>query len=99
MTWSPFADRGHVPADIDHHARPLVAQDRGEQTFRIGARQGELVGVTDSGGLDLDQHLVVPGAVELHRLDGKRLPCLMRDRGSDIHSFASPCFASKFRRS
>ena len=60
MTWSPFFSAGHARAHIDHHARALMAEDRREQAFGIGARAGEFVGVADAGGLDLDQHLARP---------------------------------------
>ena len=65
MTWSPFFSDFTPGADVDHDARALVAEDRGEQAFRIGARERELIGVADAGGLDLDQHLAGPRAFEV----------------------------------
>ena len=60
--------------DIDHDTRAFVAQDRGENAFRVGARAGELVGVADPSRLDLDEHLARSRAVELHGLDAERRP-------------------------
>ena len=57
MTWSPFFTLVTPGPDVDDDAGALVPEDRREQTLRVGARQRELVGVADAGGLDLDQHL------------------------------------------
>src|SRR5262249_31010577 len=65
--------RGDARPDVDHDARALVPEDRGEQAFRIGARARELVGVAHAGGLDLDQHLAGLRTVERHRRDLERL--------------------------
>jgi hypothetical protein len=53
--------RGHALAHLEHDARALMAEDRGEQALGVGARQGEFVGVADAGGLDLDQNLARRG--------------------------------------
>ena len=50
----------HALAYLDHDAGTLVAEDGREQAFRVLAGTGELVGVADSGGLDLDQALGLP---------------------------------------
>jgi hypothetical protein len=42
-----------------------VAEDHREQALRIRPRAGELVGVADAGGLDLDQDLAGLRALEL----------------------------------
>jgi hypothetical protein len=57
---------GHAAADIDHDAGALMAQDRREQAFGIGAGQREFVGMADAGGLDFDQHLALARPLELH---------------------------------
>jgi hypothetical protein len=49
-----------------------MAEDRREDAFGIGARQGEFVGVADAGGLDLDQNLALFRVVEVHFHDLKR---------------------------
>src|SRR5262245_53400703 len=41
---------GHTRPHIDHDAGALVAEDGREQSFRIGAGERELVGVTDARG-------------------------------------------------
>jgi hypothetical protein len=53
--------RRHALADLQHDARALMAEDRGEQPLGVRARQREIVGVADAGGLDLDQNLARRG--------------------------------------
>lgn len=68
----PFFTEGDARADIDN-AGALVAEDRREEAFRAGARQGEVIGVADAGRLHLDQHLA--GArLELYGHDFSGLP-------------------------
>ena len=69
--------RLHAGADVDDDAGALVAEDHREQALGIGAGARELVGVADAGGLDLDQHLAGPRAVEVHRLDDEGLAGLV----------------------
>ena len=64
--------RRHAGADIDDDAGALVAEDRRKQALRIGARQGELVGMTDASRLDLDQHFAGTWAVKLYIRDFER---------------------------
>jgi len=65
-----------------------MAENRRKQTFRIGARQGEIVGVADPGGLDLDQHFARARAFQLNGHDFERLSSLNGDGGADIHGFS-----------
>jgi hypothetical protein len=44
--------RRHALAHLQHDARALMAEDRGEQPLGVRARQREIVGVADAGGLD-----------------------------------------------
>ena len=62
-----------------------MAEDRREQPFGVGARQRELVGVADAGGLDLDQHLAGLGPFELDVHDRERLGLLQCDGGAGFH--------------
>jgi len=75
----------HPLADLDHHARALVAEDGGKDPLRILARPGELVRVAQPRGLDLDQNLARAGPLELHIHDFQRLARLHRDRRSRAH--------------
>ena len=75
----------HAWPDIDDDAGTLVAQNGGEQPFGIGARERELVGVADTGGLHLDQNLPGLGSVEVDLHDRERLGLLQCDRGSGLH--------------
>ena len=58
--------RGHTLADIHHHARTLMAEDGGENAFRVAAREGEFVGMANTGGLYLHQHLALARAGEVN---------------------------------
>ena len=68
MTWSPGFSEVAAGADLDYDARALMAQDGGEDAFRVVARTGEFVGMADTGGLDFDHDLAGLGAfqVDLH---------------------------------
>ena len=78
-------DGGDARADVDHDARALMAEDRRKQPFRVGAGQREFVGVADAGRLDLDHHLALARALELHGRDLQRLSGRDGDGGADIH--------------
>ncbi len=78
-------DGGHARADIDDDAGAFVAEDRGKQSLRVGAREGELVGVADAGRLDLDQHFAGARAVELDGGHFKRFAGAEGDGGANIH--------------
>ena len=62
--------RFHAFAHLDDDPGALVPQDRREQAFRIGSGKRELVGVADTGSLDLDQHLARLRPLQLHCFDG-----------------------------
>lgn len=57
---------GDPRADFEHDARTFMAKDRGKETLGIGARERELVRVTDAGGFDLHQNLARFRAIEVH---------------------------------
>ena len=74
MTWSPFCTVvTPAPTSTTMPAPSWPKIDR-EQALGIGARARELVGVADAGGLDLDQHLARPRALELDLLITSGLP-------------------------
>src|SRR2546429_391570 len=56
-------------AGLDHDARALVAENRREQTLRVGPRAREFVGMANAGRLDLDQHFAGLRPLQLHGLD------------------------------
>ncbi len=62
-----------------------MAEDRREQSFRVGAGAGELIGVADAGCLDLDHHLERLRAFELNCFDNQGLTCFVGYSGTDIH--------------
>jgi hypothetical protein len=59
-------DRGHAGTNIHDDARSLVAENGGEQAFGVGPGQGELIGVADAGGLDLDEDFACLWAFEIY---------------------------------
>jgi hypothetical protein len=70
-----LAHRGHARADVEHHAGAFMAEDGGEDAFRVGAGQRVVIGVADAGGLDLDQHFAGARAFQIDFFDGQgRLP-------------------------
>ena len=81
-----LAHAGHAGADVDHHARALVAENGGKEPLRIGAREGELVGVADARRLDLDQDLALARAVEIDLHDLERLSGGDGDGGAGLHA-------------
>ena len=77
--------RGDAGTDVDDDARALVPEDRREDALRVRAGQGEVVGVADAGGLDLDQHLAGLRSFELNGHDLQRLAGLGGDCGANVH--------------
>jgi hypothetical protein len=63
----------------------FVTKNRREQSFRIGAGQGEFIGVTDAGRLDIDQDLAGARTLELDGGDFKGLAGCKGDGGANIH--------------
>ena len=77
--------------DLEHHARAFMAQDRREGPLRVGARQGELVGMADAGGLDLDQNLASLRSFKVDLDNFQRLARLEGDCGACPHGFLPGC--------
>jgi hypothetical protein len=84
MTWSPFLT-SHAGAGFDDDARALMPKNRREQSFRIGARQGEFIGVADAGCPDFNQDFAGARAVKLDCGDFKGLAGRKRDGGANVH--------------
>ena len=76
---------GHARPDIDDDAGALMAEDRREQAFGVGAGKRELVGVADAGGLHLDQDLAGFRSLEVDLGDLERLGLLHCDGGAGFH--------------
>ncbi len=83
--------RGHPRADLDHHARALVAEDGGKQPLGIVARQGEGIRVADAAGLDLDEHLARARPLEVDVTDFQGFAGAERDRCLGFHHSAPGC--------
>src|SRR5882757_6697926 len=65
-----------------------MAEDHLEKPFGIGAGTGELVGVADSRGLDLDQYLAELRPLEIDRLDHERIARLVANGSLGLHAEA-----------
>jgi diguanylate cyclase (GGDEF)-like protein len=61
-----------------------MAQDGREDAFGVGARERVVVGVADAGGLDLDQHLAVARAFQVHGFDGQGAPAFQATAAAAI---------------
>src|SRR5258706_15901331 len=77
-------ERAHAGADLHDDAGALMAEDPGEQSFRVCPGTSELVRMAYPGGLDLDQHLASLGAREIHRDDFERLTGGQRQRSAGL---------------
>ncbi len=65
--------RGHALADRFNHCTAFMAEDRREDTFRVGARQGVGVGVAYAGRHHPQQHFAGLGHGDIHFNDLQRL--------------------------
>ena len=91
-------DRGDARPDIDDDARALVTEDRRKQPFRVGAREGEFVGVANPGRLDLDQNFAGARAFELHSRHFERFAGGGCHGGANIHDGPRSSLRRKYRR-
>jgi hypothetical protein len=66
-------DAGDALADGLDDAAPFMAQDAGEDAFRIGTGEGEGIGVADAGGDDAHPHFARLGRHDLDFFDGQGL--------------------------
>src|SRR5450830_30955 len=68
----------HARAHVDDDAGAFMAEDGREDAFRVGARQGVVIGVANARGLDFDQYFALARAGQVDFFDGQRrarLPC------------------------
>jgi hypothetical protein len=66
-----------------------MAHDGREGAFGVGAGNGEFIGVTNAGGLDLDQHFAFLRALEVD-LDDLQWFCYFRRRRRHVISLSGP---------
>jgi len=69
---------------LHHHARALMPQNHREQAFGVRARPGELIGVADAGGLDLDQHFAGARPLQIHFFNHQGLARAVGDSARDF---------------
>src|SRR3546814_9935035 len=72
----PYTTRFRSRADLDHDAAALVAEHHRKQAFGVVTTERERVGVADTGGGDLHQHLAGARRIDVDLDD------LQRDRKS-----------------
>ena len=77
--------RGDARADVNHDARALVAQNGRKQSLGVGARQRELIGMTNAAGPDLHQNFAGARSFKLNMSHGKGLAGLESDGGFNVH--------------
>jgi len=78
---------GDAGADFEDNTGPFMAENGWKQPLRIGARQGELIGVADAAGLDLHQHLARLGAFKIELDDFEGLLRGKGNGGTSLHLF------------
>ena len=78
-------ERGDAGAHVHHDARALVAQHAGKQPLRVGARQGEIIGVANAGRLDFNENFAGLRPVEVDLDDFQRLFGGECDGGAGFH--------------
>src|SRR5690606_24087903 len=77
-----------VVAHLDDTARRLVAEEHRHRARPVAVHHGQ-VGVTQPGGLDLEQHLARSGRVELDLLDGERGRLVVRTIDTELTQYCS----------
>ena len=92
-----FLHARDVLAHIDNYAGAFVPQDGGEDTFRIGARKCEFIGMADAGRLYFDQNLALLRPVQLDGFDGERFARFVGDGCACLHEYP-PQSASSVNR-
>ncbi len=81
--------RGHTRPHVNHDARAFVPQNCREQALRVRARQRELVGMANPGGLDFHQHLARARPRQIDIRYHQRRASLVRNRSFDFHAYPS----------
>ncbi len=76
---------GHAGTGVDDNAGALMAKNGWKQPFGVGTGKRELIGMTDTGCLHLDQHLPGLWAIEAHLGDLERLGLLHCDSSTGFH--------------
>ena len=93
MTWSPLRTLVTPAPGLDHDPGALMPEDRRENALRIGAGQGELIGVADAGRLDFDQDFAGARAFQVHGFQAQWLAGLAGHGSADLHGVPS-CWGS-----
>ena len=81
-------------ANIDHNARAFMAKDSRENTFRVSARAGELIRMTQAGSLDFDEDLTFFWTVEIDITDFKWFSGFKCYSSARFHGSFPPVFPS-----
>ena len=65
-------EAGDARPHVDNHASAFVAQNGRERAFRIVARERKRIGMTNTGGMNLDEHLTLARTTHVDRFNTKR---------------------------
>ena len=76
-------------AHLNHNTGAFVAQNRRENPFRIITAEGKGIGVANAAGLDLNQHLPLFGAGQIHFYNFQGFSCLKGNRSACFHGALS----------
>src|SRR5471030_970602 len=77
-----YFQRRHAGTDFLDNAAALVAKDHRKQSLRIGAGQGERIGVAYPGRDDAHEYFTDLGSSDIDLLDRKRLASFPGDGGT-----------------
>jgi hypothetical protein len=80
-----FLEGGYAGPYVDDDAGPFVAENHREQSFRVRARTGELIGMANAGCLEFDQHFAGLRPVEIDRHDLQRLAGRVTNGSFGLH--------------
>ena len=86
VAWLDAAD---LRADLNHNAGPLMAEDGRKHAFGVVAGQGEGVGMTDAGCLELNHDLALLGAFNVHLFNFEGFARFPGDCRACLHSCCS----------
>src|SRR5262245_11261314 len=87
--------RRHTGAGVDNDTCAFVAENSWKESFRIGARQSEFIGVANAGSLDFDQNFARTGTVEGNGTDFERFARCESNGGANIHEIVPPALNLK----
>jgi hypothetical protein len=83
-------ERCDARSNFLHDAGAFMAENGRECTFRVGTGAGEFIGVTDAGGLDLNEDLAFLRSFEIYLDHFQWLAGFKCDRSPCLHGCSLP---------